>query len=186
MNYDIAIIGAGASGLMLASQLNNISGQKTILIDSNAKIGEKIKVSGGAKCNITNENITCDNYLGDPDFVQSILDGFTNKQLLQFLKKNGVSPKINEKIVKGTYFCNSSSDVISMFSKLLSNVKVSLNTTVKDVSYEGVFKLQTSKGVIQAKKLVIASGGLSFPSLGASSLSFDIAKYFGHKVNTLN
>ena len=183
MIYDIAIIGAGASGLMFASQVQN---KKVILIDSNAKIGEKIKVSGGAKCNITNEYVSSDNYLGNEDFVQTVLEQFTKDDLLRFLNKNGVNPKINAKIVKGTYFCNASSDVITMFSKLLSTVKLSLNTTVTDVKHEDKFVLQTNKGITEAKKLVIASGGLSFPSLGASSIAFDIAKKFGHNVKTLN
>ena len=183
MIYDIAIIGAGASGLMFASQVQN---KKMILIDSNVKIGEKIKVSGGAKCNITNEYVSCDNYLGNQEFIQNTLDKFTNKQLLKFLNQNGVKPKINEKIVKGTYFCNSSSDVISMFSKLIPNAKLSLDTVVKNVIYEDKFILQTSRGNVEAKKLVIASGGLSFPSLGASSIAFDIAREFGHSLGTLN
>lgn len=185
MNYDIAIIGAGASGLMLAAQLNN-KNKKVILIESNAKIGEKIKISGGAKCNITNKYVSCENYLGKKEFVQTILDGFTNKELLSFLNKNGVNPNINEKIVKGTYFCNASSDVISMFWKLISEVKLSLNTKVTDVTYDNQFTIQTSKGIIKAKKLVVASGGLSFVSLGASSIAFDIAKKFGHSVTALN
>lgn len=185
MIYDIAIIGAGASGLMLAAQLKN-KNKRIILIDSNAKIGEKIKVSGGAKCNITNEYVKSNNFLGNQEFVQNVLDRFTNKELLFFLNKNGVKPKINEKIVKGTYFCNSSAEVLSMFLKLITHVKLSLNTVVKDVKYENKYIIQTSKGNVEAKKLVVASGGLSFVSLGASSIAFDIAKQFGHTINTLN
>ena len=183
MIYDIAIIGAGASGLMFASMIKD---KKVILIDSNSKIGEKIKVSGGAKCNITNEYVCSDNYLGEQTFVQSVLDKYTNKDLLSFLNKNGVNPKINAKIVKGTYFCNASSEVNSMFSKLISNVKLSLNTMVTEVKYDNKFILQTSKGKIESKKLVVASGGLSFPSLGASNIAFEIAKEFGHTINTLS
>ena len=183
MIYDIAIIGAGASGLMFASKHNN---KNVILIDSNAKIGEKIKVSGGAKCNITNEYVSVDNYLGNQEFIGNILDKFDKTQLLKFLNKNGVNPKINAKIVKGTYFCNSSQDVISMFSKLISKVKLCLNTTVSKVQHDGHFILQSSKGTIEAKKLVVASGGLSFPKLGASCIAYDIAKEFGHTVHTLN
>ena len=186
MIYDIAIIGAGASGLMFASQLNNVKNKKVILIDSNVKMGEKIKVSGGAKCNITNEYVSCENYLGNQEFVQKTLDKFTKDDLLKFLNKNGVHPKINAKIVKGTYFCNASSEVISMFSKLLGNVKLSLNTNVQEIKYDNKFVLQTSKGKIEAKKLIVASGGLSFASLGASSIAFDTAREFGHTIKALN
>jgi hypothetical protein len=183
LKYDIAIIGAGASGLMLASKLKD---KKVILIDSNSKIGEKIKVSGGAKCNITNEYVNSANYLGNQKFIKIILDKFSNQDLLSFLNKNGVHPKINEKIVKGTYFCNSSSEVISMFSKLITHVKLKLNTTVINVKYDNKFVLQTSSGIIEAKKLVVASGGMSFPSLGASSIAYDIAKEFKHTITKLN
>jgi len=181
--YDIAIIGAGASGLMLASQVKN---KKVILIDTNSKIGEKIKVSGGAKCNITNEYVKNSNYLGTPEFVQTILDQYTKDDLLKFLNKNGVHPKINAKLVKGTYFCNSSQEVITMFTKLITHVKLALNTKVDEVEYKNKFILHTSKGKIEANKLVVASGGLSFPKLGASSISYDIAKTFSHDIKTLN
>lgn len=180
--YDIAIIGAGASGLMLASKIKN---KKICLIDSNFKIGEKIKVSGGAKCNITNEKMDANNYLGDKQFVQYCLEKFSNKQLLEFLNSNGVYPKINPKIVKGTYFCNSSNDVIKMFEKLTTHVKKFLNTKVLDLSYDKIFKIKTDKNIIEAKKVIVASGGLSFESLGASSIAFDIALKFGHSIAKL-
>ncbi len=183
MIYDIAIIGAGASGLMLASHLKN---KNVVLIDTNNKIGEKIKVSGGAKCNITNKYLNSSNYLGEQEFIQTILDKYSNEDLLKFLNKNGVYPKVNPKIVKGTYFCNSSSDVITMFKKLISNVKLQLNTKVLDVQYDNNYLINTTKGKIESKKLVLASGGLSFASLGASSIAFDIAKKFGHSLSTLN
>ena len=181
--YDIAIIGAGASGLMLASQIKN---KKVILIDSNAKIGEKIKVSGGAKCNITNEYVKNSNYLGNPEFVETILNQYTKDDLLKFLNKNGVNPKINAKLVKGTYFCNNSQEVITMFSKLITHVELQLNTKVDKVEYTNKFIVHTSRGKIEANKLVVASGGLSFPKLGASSISYDIAKTFNHELKALN
>lgn len=118
--YEIAIIGAGASGLMLASSLKN---RKTCIIETNDKIAQKIKVSGGAKCNITNSLVTCDNYLGNKDFIKKVLRNFSNDDLLKFLNSNGVYPKINPKLVKGTYFCKSSQDVIDMFTKLTTHVK---------------------------------------------------------------
>ena len=188
MKYDVAIIGAGASGLMAAAQLN-IKNQnlKVCLIDKNTKIGEKIKVSGGAKCNITNRYLSSDNFLGSSEIIDEVFKNFDNKKLLEFLNKNGVYPEINEKIVKGTYFCNSSSDVINMFRKLTSKSKFYLDTIVEDVEYkDDKFCIQTNQNIIEAKKLIIASGGLSYPSLGATDIGFRIAKKFGHKVNKLN
>ena len=184
MIYDIVVIGAGASGLMYASQLQNSNKNLTIcLIDSNNKIGEKIKVSGGGKCNITNKYMSSDYFLGDSEFVQRILDNFTQNDLLKFLNKNGVHPNLNEKIVKGTYFCNSSSDIINMFKKLTSKCDFKLDTKVTDVKHEhNIFDIQTSKENIKSKKLIVASGGLSYPIIGASDIGFKIAQKFGHNV----
>ncbi|WP_424206956.1 NAD(P)/FAD-dependent oxidoreductase [Arcobacter sp.] len=176
-------MGAGASGLMLASVLKN---DNVCLIDSNAKVGAKIKVSGGAKCNITNNKVTANNYLGESDFVASVLKEFSNEDLIRFLKKQNLDFKLNEKIVKGTFFCNTSQDVIDMFLKLIKSKRVFLNTTVTDIEYENFYKIKTNSKTIEAKKVVIASGGLSYQSLGASSIAFDIAKNFNHKVNPLN
>ena len=170
---------------MLASNLDKKKYNNICLIDSSLKLAPKIKVSGGAKCNITNELVTHKNYLGDRDFVKEILEKFTKDELLAFLNKNGVFPKINPKIVKGTYFCNSSQDVIDMFTKLTTHVKKYLGTKVLDVDFEGVYKIKTDSKLIEAKKLVVASGGLSYSMLGASSIGFDIAKKFGHTIEKL-
>ena len=179
MIYDVIIIGAGASGLMAASSIKN---KKICLIDSNSQIGEKIKISGGAKCNITNQFMSSEYFLGDEEFISSALDNFNEKDLLNFLNQNGVFPKLNPKIVKGTYFCNSSSDVINMFKKLISHVNLKLNTKVLDVNFDGVYNIETNKGIIQGYKLIVASGGLSYPSLGASDIGFKIAQKFGHTI----
>ena len=170
---------------MLASNLDKKKFSNICLIDTNAKIGSKIKVSGGAKCNITNELVTCNNYLGDREFAKELLENFSKNELLAFLNKNGVFPKINPKIVKGTYFCNSSQDVIDMFTKLTTHVKKYLNITVIDLEFDKYFKIKTSAKIIQAKKVVVASGGLSYAMLGASSIAFDIAKKFGHSITKL-
>lgn len=183
MVYDVVIIGAGASGLMAATVFKN---ETVCIIDANDKIGAKIKVSGGAKCNITNKFMSADKFLGDKSFIQKNLDQFDEKDLLKFLNHNGVYPKLNPKIVKGTYFCNSSSDVISMFDKLTKHCHFKLNTKVLDVAYAQYFIVTTNKGDIKAKKLIVASGGLSYASLGASDIGFKIARKFGHTVNRLD
>ncbi|MDX4036533.1 BaiN/RdsA family NAD(P)/FAD-dependent oxidoreductase [Aliarcobacter skirrowii] len=180
------MVGAGASGLMFASNLDKKKFKNICLIDSNDKIGQKIKVSGGAKCNITNEFVSENNYLGDRDFAKDILKRFSKDDLLRFLNKNQLFPKINPKIVKGTYFCNSSQDVIDMFNLLTTHIKKFLSTKVLDISYNNFFTITTSKGIIEAKKVVVASGGLSYASLGASAIAFDIAKKFDHTIVDLN
>ena len=183
MQFDIAIIGAGASGLMLASHLKN---KRVCLIDSNAHIGAKIKISGGGKCNITNESVSAKNYLGNENFVQTILDQFSSADFLNFCQRKSLAVSLNEKLVKGTYFCKTSKDVLTLFEHLTQHCKYFLNHKVLKVSYDNYFSIETNKSTIQAKQLVIASGGLSFTNLGASSIAFDIAKTFGHKVNVLN
>ena len=185
MIYDIAIIGAGASGLMAASWNQN-KNKKICIIDSNKTIGEKIKVSGGGKCNITNKFMNEKFYLGDEDFVINTLNNFNQKDLLDFLNKNNVFPKINEKIVKGTYFCNSSEEVISMFKKLTKYCDFKMDTKVIDVDYinnsNPNYIIKTNKKSITAKKLIVASGGLSYQTLGASDIGFQIAQKFGHNI----
>jgi len=186
MVYDIVIIGAGASGLMAASQTTH---KKICIIDANEKIGAKIKISGGAKCNITNKFMSTNKFLGDSFFVQEVLNKFDEKDLLQFLHTHGVIPNLNPKIVKGTYFCNSSQDVIEMFTKLTAHCTFKMQTKVLDVEYletPKYFSIQTDKGVIKAKKLIVASGGLSYASIGASDIGFKIAQKFGHTVNRLD
>jgi len=180
MKYDVVIIGAGASGLMAASTLKN---KKVCLIDSNKQIGAKIKVSGGAKCNITNKYLSVDKYLGSKELLKSVFQRFDNKTLLDFLNKNGVYPKLDPKIVKGTYFCNSSNDVIKMFQKMIKGVDLFLDHQVQDViSKDDTFIIKTDKKEFCSTKLVVASGGLSYPSLGASDIGYTIAQKFGHSI----
>ncbi len=184
MIYDVAIIGAGASGLMAASFLQD---KKVCVIESNNQIGAKIKISGGSKCNITNKYLHFSKYLGNTQKVEKTFKKFDNQALLEFLNKNGVFPKLNEKIVKGTYFCKSSSDVINMFKKLTQKSKFYLEHKVYDVEYSNnIFEIKTDKSIIKSKKLIVASGGLSYPSLGASDIGYKIAKKFGHTISNLD
>ncbi|MEA3315015.1 MAG: NAD(P)/FAD-dependent oxidoreductase, partial [Campylobacterota bacterium] len=183
MIYDIIIIGAGASGLMLASKLQK--SKKIAIVDSNSKIGEKIKISGGAKCNITNKYMNENHFLGDKEFIKDTLDNFSEKELLKFLNKNNVYPKIDEKIVKGTYFCNSSSDVINIFLKLTKHCHFKLDTKVQDINFDKInnyFEISTNKQTFKTYKVVVASGGLAYPILGASNIGFEIAKKFNHNI----
>ena len=182
MIYDVLIIGAGASGLMTASQLQN---QNVCVLEKMPKIGSKIKVSGGTKCNITNKYLEASKYLGDEKFIKEVFNIFGHKNLISFLQTNNVNPIFNEKIVKGTYFCKSSQDVIDMFRRLTTKTKFELNTTVLDVQYENnEYIIKTNHKIFKAKKLVVASGGLSYPILGATDIGYEIAKKFGHNIIT--
>ena len=181
-SVDIAIIGAGASGLMLASLLEN---KNVLLIDNNSKIASKISISGGGKCNITNGKVKPNNYLGEQRFIRNIIKRFDQYDLLKWLAKKGLIPIERS---RQQYFCkDSSSELISIFKKELSSKCFQLDTTVQNVIQEdNLFQIRTNKGCISAKKVVVASGGLSFPKIGASSIGYDIANTFGHKINTLS
>lgn len=177
--YDIAIIGAGASGLMSASMMQN---QNIALIDSNAKIGLKILASGGGKCNITNKNVDINNYLGDKKFIQHALQSYTPKNLLAFLKNFDLQLETRK---YGQFFCkNSAKDVVKIFEKITKHCHFYLSNKVEKVVFEKNFIIHTDKQQIHAKKLIIASGGISYTPLGASSIGYDIAKSFGHTIQT--
>ena len=168
MKTDIAILGAGASGLFFAKHLK----KDYILIDQN-EIPQKIKVSGGGKCNFTNEKVSYKNYLGDSEFVNKILKYYTNKDVLKFFKD------INyQKIKNNQYFASSSDEIIKKLNQKKFIAKI-LKVEKKDN-----FLIHTSKGIIEAKKVVVATGGISFTSLGATDIGYKIAENFGHTIIT--
>ncbi|NKQ40196.1 MAG: aminoacetone oxidase family FAD-binding enzyme [Sulfurovum sp.] len=162
---------------MFASLLQAKS--NTLIIDSNKNIGAKIAISGGGKCNLTNEIVSSDNYLGIEWFVQSVLSRFDEQQVLEWFAGRGL-----ELIVRkdGQYFCeNSANDIIDIFKREVVDTEILLDTKVIDVHKEnGLFAIKSNKGMLYSESLVVASGGLSFPRLGASSIGLDIAKSFGH------
>lgn len=172
------IIGGGASGLMLASLLPKGS---AIVLESNAKLGAKIAISGGGKCNITNSKLSTEYYLGDEDFIHPSLQAFSEKSLLKWLGKEGLKPVIRK---ESQYFCkNASSEILSVLERTARKQNIILNTTVESVEKrEERFYIKTNKKTYVSSNLVIASGGLSFPKLGASAIGYDIAKFFGHSI----
>ncbi len=177
--YDTIVIGAGASGLMATGRYRD---RNILLLEGNDKPAEKIKISGGGKCNITNQKVSVQNYLGDPAFVGNILEGFTQHDLLRWFQKRGLAPVLR----KGTqYFCPKSAD--ELIGVLLHEVKgVSLLTgqRVVDVTKEDRFIVTTNRGKFSTEKLVVATGGMSFPKIGASAIAFQIAEKFGHTIRT--
>jgi len=176
---DIAIIGAGASGLMLASHLKNRS---ILLIDANPVIGAKLKISGGGRCNITNKFMNSDFFDGNISFINQVLTNFTTSDLLNFLEKYNLKPTIENKSVNGQYFCKSSSEIIDVFAKSTKHVNFMMNTKVLKVDKNGHFKITTDKDTIAADILIVASGGISYPILNSSTIGYEIAKLFGHTI----
>ena len=180
-NYsDILVIGAGASALMFGANIK----QSITFLEANSYFGAKLKVSGGGKCNITNKSISSKNYHGDEEFTFKTLSDFTAKDTLDFLKKYDVYPKIKN---NNQYFCNSSKDVLNIFNKATSHHDFSYNTKVLSAEYKNdKFLIQTDKGIFACKKLVVASGGISFTNLGASDIGYKIAQNFGHTITKLS
>ena len=174
--YDVIILGAGASGLMCASHLNKKL--DIVVIDTNQKVAQKLKISGGGKCNITNVEVSEKNFAGDERFICDVLKQFSKDDLLTFLDQNHIKPVLRK---NRYYFCrNSSDEIINLLKQKSRHVGLHLNSAVVGVKKNNdIFMVQTSKGVMKGRKLVVATGGKSFQNLGASDIGLKIAKDFG-------
>jgi len=174
--YDVLILGGGASSLMCASHLN--SSLQVGIVDNNAKVAMKLKISGGGKCNITNTEVHTDNFEGDTDLIAYALKMFSKEDLLGYLDKNKLKPMIRK---NRYYFCRDSSDeIINILKKNSRHAELILNTNIVEVKkINDIFEVTTSRRIIKAKKLVVATGGKSFKTLGATEIGLDIAKSFG-------
>ena len=177
-SYDLVILGAGASGLMLGSQLFDRGFGNFLIIDHNPQVGMKIKVSGGGKCNVTNEDVTEDNYLGEKEFVKSVLQRYTPCQLLEFLKGRGVVPKIRS---LGQYFCKQSADeVIDALMQKIPAKAFLLSHKVLSINKNEAFIIHTDKESISARHLVIATGSSAYPQVGGSDIGLALASQLQH------
>lgn len=176
--YDVMILGAGASGMMCAAQLNERSDLNVLVIEGNDKAAKKLKVSGGGKCNITNVNVSTQNYLGDERLIESVFSQFSKEDLLAWLRAKGLEPVIRK---EQYYFCAKSSDeLISILVRASQRTTYVFNTKIISLSKSGNFELTTDRGCYSAKKVVIATGAKSFATLGASEIGLELAKGFGH------
>ncbi len=149
------------------------------VLDANSQIAQKLKISGGGKCNITNTSVKVCNFYGDGAFVQKSLSSFSRDDLLAFLEAHGVDPIIR----KGRYyFCrNSSQEIINIFR---DSKNLYLGEKVQKVEKKEHFIIHTTENIFTCKHLIVASGGLSYPRIGASDIAFEIAKSFGHSIIT--
>ncbi|MDZ7924460.1 MAG: NAD(P)/FAD-dependent oxidoreductase [Marinagarivorans sp.] len=186
---DCIIIGGGAAGLMCAAQAAMLGKNVTVLDHSN-KVGKKILMSGGGRCNFTNYNVEPNNYLGtNIHFCKSALARFNQYDFLDLVHKHQIP--YHEKTL-GQLFCdNKASDILNLLLHECDNngVKIYTHCSINRIAAlapeqntSARFRLTTSLGNIRCKSLVIATGGLSIPTMGATGFGYDIAKQFGLKI----
>ena len=183
IEYDVIIIGAGAAGMMSAIEAGK-RGRKVLLVDHYKKIGEKIRISGGGRCNFTNINTNPNKFLSqNPKFVKSALSQYTQNDFINLINKYEI--KFHEKKL-GQLFCDhSAQQIVEMLLKEceLANVTILKEFIIKSVNKEhDQYLVSTEIDKYSSKSLVVATGGLSVPKIGATSFGYEIAKKFNHDV----
>ena len=177
--FDVIIIGAGAAGLMCALTAGQ-RGRKVLLLDHADKVGAKILISGGGRCNFTNLHSAPDRFLsGNPDFCRSALGRYTQADFIALVERHGIP--YHEKTL-GQLFCDGSARAI--VAMLLAEcaqggVDVRVGHTVTDISHADRFRVETAQRCFTASALVLATGGLSIPKMGATGFAYDVARRFG-------
>ena len=181
--FDVIIIGAGAAGMMSAIEAGK-RGRKVLLVDHYKKIGEKIRISGGGRCNFTNINTNPNKFLSqNPKFVRSALSQYTQNDFISLINKHEI--KFHEKKL-GQLFCDQSAQQI--VEMLLKECELAKVTILKDFIIEDVDKekdqyvVSTKDEKYSSQSLIVATGGLSVPKIGATSFGYEIAKKFNHDV----
>lgn len=182
-HFDAVVVGAGAAGLFYGARAGE-AGLRVVVIDHAAKPAEKVRISGGGRCNFTNIHTRPGNFISaNPHFAKSALARFTPQDFIAQLARHDIS--WHEKTL-GQLFCDGRSGaVIDMLVGELHETggDLRLGTSVHDIVRTGNgFRINTSGGVIDADRLVIASGGLSIPKMGATGFAYDVAHQFGHTV----
>jgi predicted Rossmann fold flavoprotein len=179
LDFDVVIIGAGAAGMMCALTAAQ-RGREVLLLDHYSKLAEKIRISGGGRCNFTNLNVNPENYLsGNPHFCRSALARYTPQHFIALLKKYGIG--YHEKKL-GQLFCDEGSEAIIAMLKDecdAAGVRWLMPCKVKGVEHSDAFYVTTSRGTFRSPSLVIATGGLSIPKIGATPFGYRIAEQFG-------
>jgi len=183
-HFDIAVVGAGAAGMMCAAVAGQL-GRRVVLIDHAEKLAEKIRISGGGRCNFTNLQASPANYLSDnPRFCRSALARYTPRDFLDLLARHRVA--WHEKH-KGQLFCDTSSQtIIDVLQRECETGRVSWRRPAVIQQVQGgadqPFHLTTSAGPIAARALIVATGGLSIPKIGATDFAYRLARQFGLKL----
>ncbi len=190
MKTDVVIIGAGASGLMCAIEAGK-RGRSVLVLDHSQRVAGKVRISGGGRCNFSNRIMGRENYISlNPHFVTSALSRFTPSDFLSIVESHGIRYHERE---AGQLFCDENShQIIDMLRSECDKaaVRIELNRKVlgisnTDGSNTRCFKVSTDGDIFDSESLVIATGGLSYPNLGASNFGYSVAKQFGLNVTKL-
>jgi len=190
IKQDAVIIGAGAAGLMCAATAG-YRGRSVLVLDHAPKAAAKIRISGGGKCNFTNQTVTSEDYLcHNPHFVKSALARYQPEDFIELVERHGVDYEVRD---AGKYFCaNRAGDLIHLLLtecdwagvqlQLKENIVQVVDLKAQSPSSNEAYQVDTQTQQIQCQSLVIATGGLSFSKLKASGFGYDIAKQFGMPV----
>lgn len=184
--YDVTILGAGAAGLLCAIEAAK-RGRRTVVIEHAKKPGGKILISGGGRCNFTNLEAEAGSYVSEnPHFCKSALSRFTSQDFIALIQRHGI-PFHEKKL--GQLFCDrSAKDVLHMLIEEIEKAGAVLQTGIepREISKSGDgFLLTTSDGDFASRSLVVATGGLSFPKVGASDFGYEVARKFGLNVEAM-
>jgi len=186
VSADIVIVGAGAAGMMCAIEAGR-RGRRVLLLDHAERLGEKIRISGGGRCNFTNIGTRPENFLSaNPDFCRSALARYTPRDFISLVEKHGIT--WHEKKL-GQLFCDQSAQqIIDMLKAECddANVQWCMPAKVSTIEKLGRFVVGSNRGEFECESLVIASGGLSIPQIGASAFGYKIAEQFGLAVTELH
>jgi predicted Rossmann fold flavoprotein len=176
----VIIVGAGAAGLFCAMHAGR-GGRRVLLLDHANRVGKKILISGGGRCNFTNLHTTAENFLSaNPHFAKSALARYTPADFLELVETHQIP--WHEKTL-GQLFCDrTASDIVSMLQQECDAVGVKILLNARVARVDQGFHLQTDRGEFLAPSLVIASGGLSIPKMGATPFGYQVAQHFGLKI----
>lgn len=181
-DFDVIILGGGAAGLMCAIEAGK-RGRRVAVLERAGRIGKKILISGGGRCNFTNLHCQPENFISaNPHFAKSALAAYTSEDFTRMVETNGIG--YHEKTL-GQLFCDGSAqNIVNMLESECSHagVRILTNVTVESVERRNRFAIGAGQDEFRAEALVVATGGLSIPKLGATSFGYELARQFGIRV----
>jgi predicted Rossmann fold flavoprotein len=180
--FDVIVLGAGAAGLMCAIEAGK-RGRRVLVLDHAPRIGKKILISGGGRCNFTNIHCRPDNFLSaNPHFAKSALARYTPADFIAMVQRHRIP--YHEKTL-GQLFCDrNAADVVAMLEEECrrAGVRIVAGTTVRDVRRGSEFAVAAGEEEFRAQAVVVATGGLSIPKMGATAFGYELARQFGLKI----